>query len=89
ATLACYKALKARNTKLVSHWERIGQAKIALKAKNEVQLIELETAAKRLDLCARAVNQRGVSENPRPVVLAVGPAPVELVNMVTGKLRLL
>ncbi|KAJ7225737.1 PTH2-domain-containing protein [Mycena pura] len=86
ATLACYRALVKKNPQLVKHWERTGQAKIALKASSENQLVELETAAKDLNLCARAVNDPEVGGR---TVLAIGPGPVELVNRVTGKLRLL
>ncbi|KAJ7139906.1 peptidyl-tRNA hydrolase PTH2-domain-containing protein [Mycena epipterygia] len=91
ATLACYKALVKRNPQLVKHWERTGQAKIALKATSEKQLLELEALAKSLNLCARSVQDQGLTQvDPGTrTVLAVGPAPVELVNRVTGKLRLL
>ncbi|THV07558.1 peptidyl-tRNA hydrolase II [Dendrothele bispora CBS 962.96] len=91
ATLACYKALVKKNTKLVRHWERTGQAKIALKATSEDQLLELEALAKSLNLCARSIEDAGRTEvEPGTrTVLAIGPAPVDQVNMVTGKLRLL
>ncbi|KAF8213293.1 peptidyl-tRNA hydrolase PTH2-domain-containing protein [Mycena galopus ATCC 62051] len=91
ATLACYKTLVKRNAQLVKHWERTGQAKIALKATSEKQLLELEAQAKRLNLCARSIQDAGrtqVDPGSR-TVLAIGPAPVELINRVTGKLRLL
>ncbi|KAL4268016.1 peptidyl-tRNA hydrolase [Pleurotus pulmonarius] len=90
ATLACYKALVKKNPQLVKHWERTGQAKIALKAKSEDQLLELEAIAKSLNLCARSIQDAGhtqVDPGTR-TVLAIGPAPVELINQVTGKLRL-
>ncbi|KAF8203272.1 peptidyl-tRNA hydrolase, partial [Pholiota molesta] len=88
ATIACYKALIKKNPKLVSHWEYTGQAKIALKAKSEEQLLELEAIAKSLNLCARSVQDPELGENIR-TILAIGPAPVNLINEVTGKLRLL
>lgn len=84
ATLACYKALVKKNPSLVGHWERTGQAKIALKASSEEQILELEAIAKSLDLCARSIKDQGTT-----AVLGIGPAPVKLVNEVTGKLRLL
>ncbi|KAF9499896.1 peptidyl-tRNA hydrolase II [Pleurotus eryngii] len=90
ATLACYKALVKKNPRLVKHWERTGQAKIALKARSEDQLLELEAIAKSLNLCARSIQDAGhtqVDPGTR-TVLAIGPAPVELINHVTGKLRL-
>ncbi|EIM92824.1 peptidyl-tRNA hydrolase II, partial [Stereum hirsutum FP-91666 SS1] len=91
ATLACYKALVKANPKLVQHWERIGQAKIALKASSEDELLELEAIAKSLNLCARSIQDAGrtqVDPGSR-TVLGIGPAPVELINQVTGHLRLL
>ncbi|TFY69044.1 hypothetical protein EVJ58_g642 [Rhodofomes roseus] len=67
------------------------QAKIALKATSEEGLLELEAVAKSLNLCARAIHDAGrtqIAAGSR-TVLGIGPGPVELVNRVTGKLRLL
>jgi len=91
ATLACYKALVKKNPKLIQHWERTGQAKIALKGTSEDQLVELETIAKSLNLCARSVRDQGLTQvsTRSRTVLGIGPAPVQLVNRVTGKLKLL
>jgi len=85
-TLDCYKALAKKNPKLLKHWERTGQAKIALKIKSEEQLLELEAIAKSLNLCARSVSDETLQGTK--TVLGIGPAPVNLVNEVTGKLRL-
>ncbi|KAF8078363.1 peptidyl-tRNA hydrolase 2 [Lyophyllum atratum] len=91
ATLACYKALVKTNPKLVQHWENTGQAKIALKATSEDQILELEAIAKSLNLCARSITDMGLTqvEEGTRTVLGIGPAPVALINEVTGKLRLL
>ncbi|KAH0838577.1 peptidyl-tRNA hydrolase 2 [Lanmaoa asiatica] len=91
ATLACYKALMKTNPKLVQHWERTGQAKIALKASSEEELLELEAIAKSLNLCARSILDAGrtqIAAGSR-TVLGIGPAPAELINQVTGHLKLL
>ncbi|KAI6133324.1 peptidyl-tRNA hydrolase PTH2-domain-containing protein, partial [Pisolithus croceorrhizus] len=91
ATLACYKALMKTNPKLVQHWERTGQAKIALRASSEDELLELEAIAKSLNLCARSILDAGrtqIAAGSR-TVLGIGPAPVELINQVTGHLKLL
>ncbi|KAG7450270.1 peptidyl-tRNA hydrolase II [Guyanagaster necrorhizus] len=84
ATLRCYKALVKKNSSLVGHWEHTGQAKIVLKTTSEERILELETIAKSLNLCARSVKDQGTR-----TVLGIGPAPVRLINEVTGKLRLL
>ncbi|KAI9460244.1 PTH2-domain-containing protein [Lactarius psammicola] len=91
ATLACYKTLLKKNPKLVRHWEVTGQAKIALKASSEEEILELEAIAKSLNLCARSIQDAGRTqvEAGSRTVLGIGPAPVELVNQVTGHLRLL
>ncbi|GJE87793.1 peptidyl-tRNA hydrolase 2 [Phanerochaete sordida] len=91
ATLACYKALQKTNPALLRHWERTGQAKVALKANSEDELLELEAIAKSLNLCARSILDAGrtqIAAGSR-TVLGIGPGPIELVNKVTGKLRLL
>ncbi|KAI9066638.1 peptidyl-tRNA hydrolase II [Trametes sanguinea] len=91
ATLACYKALQKTNPSLLKHWERTGQAKIALKATSEEELLELEAIAKSLNLAARSIVDAGrtqIAAGSR-TVLGIGPGPVEVVNKVTGKLRLL
>ncbi|KAJ2971781.1 hypothetical protein NUW54_g12420 [Trametes sanguinea] len=67
------------------------QAKIALKATSEEELLELEAIAKSLNLAARSIVDAGrtqIAAGSR-TVLGIGPGPVELVNKVTGKLRLL
>ena len=111
----------------LSHRFSNSQAKIALKAKSEDELLELEAIAKSLNLCARSVEdmlvvnlpnfivsiliilRRGLTQvaHGSRTVLGIGPgklivigiclfatdyvvaAPVELINQVTGKLRLL
>ncbi|KIJ07926.1 hypothetical protein PAXINDRAFT_164529 [Paxillus involutus ATCC 200175] len=91
ATLACYKALMKTNPQLVQHWERTGQAKIALRGSSEDELLELEAIAKSLNLCARSILDAGrtqIAAGSR-TVLGIGPAPVDLINQVTGHLKLL
>ncbi|KIJ45743.1 hypothetical protein M422DRAFT_59851 [Sphaerobolus stellatus SS14] len=91
ATLSCYKALSKANPNLIRHWEITGQAKIALKCPTEAQLLELQAKAQSLNLCARAIRDAGHTEvdSGTVTVLGIGPGPVDLINQVTGKLRLL
>jgi len=91
ATLACYKTLAKSNPKLLRHWERTGQAKIAVRCDSEDELLTLQAMAQSLNICARSIQDAGrtqIAAGSR-TVLGVGPAPVKLVNMVTGKLKLL
>merc|ERR1712093_524463 len=91
ATLACYKSLQASNPGLLKHWERTGQAKIALKADSEDELLVLQAQAQSLNICARSIQDAGrtqIAAGSR-TVLGIGPAPVRLINQVTGNLKLL
>lgn len=91
ATLACYKTLLATNPQLLRHWERTGQAKIALQCSSEEELLTLQAVAQSLNICARSIQDAGrtqIAAGSR-TVLGIGPAPVRLVNEVTGKLKLL
>lgn len=91
ATLACYKTLARENPKLVRHWERTGQAKIAVKCDSEDAMMELAGIAKSLKLCTRVIQDAGRTQIAAgsSTVLGIGPGPVSLVNQVTGHLRLL
>ncbi|KAL8281549.1 hypothetical protein RQP46_006233 [Phenoliferia psychrophenolica] len=91
ATLACYKALVKSNPTLVRHWERTGQAKIAVKCESEDDLLMLQATAKSLGICARSIQDAGRTQVAAgsTTVLGIGPAPVRLINQVTAHLKLL
>ncbi|CED85025.1 Uncharacterized conserved protein [Phaffia rhodozyma] len=82
ATLACYRTLLASNPTLLKHWERTGQAKIALQVNSEDELLLLQAVAQSLNVCARDICDAGrtqIAAGSR-TVLGVGPAPVSLIN---------
>ncbi|TNY19540.1 PTH2-domain-containing protein [Rhodotorula diobovata] len=91
ATLACYKSLLHANPALVRHWERTGQAKIAVQCRSEEDLQLLQASAQSLGVCARSIQDAGRTQvDPgTTTVLGIGPAPVRIVNQVTGHLKLL
>ncbi|GAA5924887.1 aminoacyl-tRNA hydrolase [Sporobolomyces koalae] len=91
ATLACYKSLNRSNPNLIKHWERTGQAKIAVKCDSEDELLMLQATAQSLGICARSIQDAGRTQVAAgsTTVLGIGPAPVRLVNQVTGNLKLL
>ncbi|KAH0590418.1 hypothetical protein H2248_000572 [Termitomyces sp. 'cryptogamus'] len=92
ATLACYKALiKVNPQRTALARQTLGKNWIALKGTSEEQLLELEAIAKSLNLCARSIQDQGLTqvEEGTRTVLGIGPAPVNMIDEVTGKLRLL
>jgi PTH2 family peptidyl-tRNA hydrolase len=72
-------------------WSREGQCKIAVKVKNEEELLELEARAIQMGLPHTRIVDRGLTEVPPGTVtcLGIGPAPVEKVDNITGNLPLL
>ncbi|KAN0066372.1 hypothetical protein ACQY0O_000466 [Thecaphora frezii] len=91
ATLAAFKTALRLAPQFVKQWERLGQAKVALKCPNEELMLELEAKAKNLGLVARSIIDAGrtqIAPNSR-TVLAIGPAPVSIIDEITGHLKLL
>ncbi|KAH8589698.1 peptidyl-tRNA hydrolase PTH2-domain-containing protein [Bisporella sp. PMI_857] len=93
ATLACYKNYLKNDPKSATlrRWERMGQAKIALQAKGEDELQTLQATAMSLGLVAEVIHDAGRTQIAAGscTVLGIGPAPVSVINQVTGHLKLL
>jgi PTH2 family peptidyl-tRNA hydrolase len=72
-------------------WITEGQRKIAVKVKNEKELLELESQAKELTLPCALIIDRGLTEIPPNTItcLGIGPAPSEKVDKLTERLPLL
>lgn len=72
-------------------WIKEGQCKIAVKVKNEKELLALEKLAKELALPCALVIDRGLTEVPPGTItcLGIGPAPVKEVDPITSALPLL
>ncbi|CAD6891891.1 unnamed protein product [Tilletia controversa] len=91
AALAAYKAALKETPSYVSQWERLGQAKIAVKCQTEEEMREVEANARRLGITARSIHDAGrtqIAAGTRTVV-GVGPAPKSVMDQVTGHLKLL
>ena len=71
-------------------WLFEGQRKIAVKVKDEKELLELEEAAEELGLPNALIIDRGLTEIPPDTVtcLGIGPAPAEMIDRLTGNLPL-
>ena len=95
ATLACYDALLRASSSsahpILTRWQRLGQAKIAVQAHSEDELQELQAKAMSLGLCARVIRDAGRTQiaSGTATVLGVGPGPKSVVDQVTGGLKLL
>ncbi len=72
-------------------WRRTGQKKVAVKVGSEQELVNIYQEALRLGLPASLIADAGLTELPpgTRTAVAVGPAPSQLVDRVTGRLKLL
>ena len=94
---ACHACLsaseKARNLDLRTwkKWLNEGGKKIIVKVTSLEELLDLERQAKRLMLPNSLIIDRGLTQLPpdTPTSLGIGPADDEIVDKVTGKLKLL
>ncbi|MEM2905862.1 MAG: peptidyl-tRNA hydrolase Pth2 [Candidatus Bathyarchaeia archaeon] len=86
-------AEEARNKewKWWKSWLDEGQRKVVLKVNSLPELFALKNDAERLGLPTGLVEDRGLTEVPPGTItcLAVGPAPIRLIDKVTGRLPLL
>lgn len=93
ATLACYKTLVRANPShpILRQWERLGQAKVALKVDSEEDMLMLQAQAVSLGLCAQVIHDAGRTQiaSGSATVLGIGPAPKSKIDEVTGHLKLL
>lgn len=72
-------------------WRAAGSAKVVLQVETEADLMSIVAAAKKANLPTTYIRDAGRTQIAAgsKTVCAVGPAPVSLVDSVTGKLKLL
>jgi PTH2 family peptidyl-tRNA hydrolase len=72
-------------------WLLEGQRKIAVKVKNEKELLKFEKHAIDLRLPNALIVDKGLTEIPEGTItcLGIGPAPAEKIDRLTGELKLL
>ncbi|KAM6176142.1 peptidyl-tRNA hydrolase 2, mitochondrial [Erethizon dorsatum] len=90
AAVSAYKQIQKRNPKVLKEWEYCGQPKVVVKAPDEETLIELLTHAKMLGLTVSLIQDAGRTqiEPGSRTVLGIGPGPADLIDKVTGHLKL-
>ncbi len=91
ASLGSAEVAQEKHKDWYREWKKEGQKKVVVKAGDENELRELHEAAKALGLPCFLVQDAGLTElEPgTTTALGVGPAPNELVDKVTGQLKLL
>lgn len=75
---------------LNQRWEKSGQAKVTLRCASANEMLELQDRARAASLIANSIRDAGrtqIAAGSR-TVLAIGPAPVAKIDLVTGHLKL-
>ncbi|VDN97983.1 unnamed protein product [Rodentolepis nana] len=90
ATLGCYQKAIEQCPEATEAWESTGQAKIVLRVPDYPSLIQLQKAARDIDLPHCLVHDAGHTQVPSgtATVLGIGPAHCELIDSITGHLKL-
>lgn len=90
AAVTAYKQVQRRNPELLKQWEYCGQPKVVVKAPDEDTLIDLLSRAKEVGLPVSLIQDAGrtqIAPGSR-TVLGIGPGQAELVDRITGDLKL-
>ncbi|XP_016085211.1 peptidyl-tRNA hydrolase 2, mitochondrial [Sinocyclocheilus grahami] len=90
AAVSAFKQVQRRNPELLKQWEYCGQPKVVVKAPDEDCLLELLSHAKEVGLPVSLIQDAGrtqIAPGSR-TVLGVGPGLADLIDKVTGHLKL-
>ncbi|XP_019941216.1 peptidyl-tRNA hydrolase 2, mitochondrial isoform X2 [Paralichthys olivaceus] len=90
AAVSAYKQVQRRNPELLKQWEYCGQPKVVVKAPDENTLIDLLGHAKEVGLPVSLIQDAGrtqIAPGSR-TVLGIGPGPADLIDSVSGDLKL-
>lgn len=90
ASVAAFETVRRKDPNLLKEWKYNGQPKVVVKADDEETLSQLEQHARALGLTASAIHDAGRTQIAAgsKTVLGVGPGPANLVDKVTGHLKL-
>lgn len=90
AAVSAYKQVLRRDPGLLKRWEYCGQPKVVVKAPDEEALVDLLRSAKDAGLPVSLIQDAGrtqIAPGSR-TVLGIGPGHTDLVDKVTGHLKL-
>ncbi|XP_017785092.1 PREDICTED: peptidyl-tRNA hydrolase 2, mitochondrial-like [Nicrophorus vespilloides] len=90
AGVAAYVKCLKKAPNALGKWIKYGQAKITVKIDSEEEMLELERGAKKLGILCCIIRDAGHTqvEPDSRTVIAFGPAPRELIDQLTGHLKL-
>ncbi|NXV82407.1 PTH2 hydrolase, partial [Atlantisia rogersi] len=90
AAVSAYKQVQRKNPDLLKQWEYCGQPKVVLRAPDEETLIQLLGDAKRLGLTVSLIQDAGRTQIApgSQTVLGIGPGPADVIDKVSGHLKL-
>ena len=91
AAVSAAEAARRHHRRWWNSWMEEGQRKVILKVNSLMELHRLKSIAEELGLPVALVEDRGLTEIPPGTVtcLGIGPAPIKLVDRVTGPLPLI
>lgn len=91
ASLGAYLFANRFNPQDAEKWMQTGHKKICVGVESEQELHDLHAKAMELQLPTFLVRDAGLTEFTEPTftAIAIGPAPSELIDTITGKLKLL
>jgi PTH2 family peptidyl-tRNA hydrolase len=92
AVTAAFKAyMDERWRKWFDYWWKTGQKKIVVKGGGEKELLMIASEAEKLGLPVSVIRDAGLTELEPGTLTAIGigPAPSELIDKITGRLKLL
>jgi len=90
AAVMCYKKALRDAPEMLSRWEGSGVTKVCVKVDSEESLLSLAAHAKELGVVFGVVRDAGRTqvEAGTMTVLGIGPGPVEVIQQITGHLKL-
>ncbi|XP_074642776.1 peptidyl-tRNA hydrolase 2, mitochondrial-like isoform X2 [Tubulanus polymorphus] len=90
AAVNCCRKLLQTNPAILHQWEVHGQPKVVLKTDTESALLSLAKEARKLGLSATVISDAGRTQIApgSKTVLGIGPGPNDMIDKVSGHLKL-